>query len=273
MERGVVLHVSGSRAIVFTASGRFVAVRARGGIWRPGDEVKVRSLYPWLRPALAGAAAAVAGTFLGVVSPWTVPPGRVQAYVTVGVDGGVRLAVDRGGRVVQVESLARRRPAAAGLEGGSLSRAVLQVLARTFPARQAGAPWAVLIAAAPAQGGAHLSPSLLAQLAAVRMAAVRWLARRHAAAVVSTIPVSAQVDRQAVAQGLPTGTWAVLLAARARGTAIPRQEVARLGLYRALSRVVARPEKLLSSVGAVSVTGPQTLAPAPIPHAGRTRRP
>lgn len=220
-ERAVVLETKNQVVTVVTAGGEFRKVRLKGD-FRPGQEIFLpeKGWRPG-RLALIAACLLLFFTFTALWRPWVDP--AVAAYVSLEINPGVELALDRDGVVRGVRPLDDGgKDLAAGLDlrGMPLEEAVDRVLAEAVSKDIITAPEGVVMFTVTPVGDLDLSRVE----GAVRDSAGASLKSRGISARVVVGSASPEVREKAEQEGISTGRYMLYMDALQKGIPVAPQD-------------------------------------------------
>lgn len=264
-ERGVVLEVTGGKAVLLTPGGRFVRVRVPAPGWSVGEEVTFREAditagairgglawpssparspfakpaFAWTRLRLVAAAAALA---LLLMAPgayiYANRPLPAMAYVSVDINPGVDLGVDARGGVVSAEPtnddgatiLARVSVVRLKLDEalGKLAEAAIEAGYLTDQNSL------VIVAAVPVKQGATLPASFNKTLEQAKADTEALISQKNLGTVVQTIVTDQATRDTAQEHGLSVGKYAIYLVASEAGLDVKVEDLDK-GVGRAIS--------------------------------------
>ena len=265
--RGIILEKTGTECIVLTPDGEFCRSRCRADA-RPGDEIEVVKPRPLARYLL------LVASFLLMVMGWqmyrtVLPP--VAAYVSLDINPGLELALDRSAAVIRLTPLdpeGKRLAENLDLRGLPVDQALGRLLEkaarlRFLDEKQSNA---ILVTVTPA--GVEEPPVTTSEIA--RMVEREIRARNIPAKIVAS-PATVQERQQARKAGISPGRYKVQVGAETRGKQVPSQVIKKENLYQLEERVAIPLEDLLGGKnnGVVIRYEPQGW---PLPTTGHERK-
>jgi len=226
---GLVLSVRGRRAVIMLPGGEVHRIKLDTGGTLVGDEIVLPAGFGTLRPwslrtrpfALVAAATAVA---LVMVFALTAVPLPAVAQVSVDINPGMTLAVDRLLRVVEVvdcDDLAGQLLVGVDVRGKALGDVVALLASRAAEVLPADEEYWLVLGVSPTAAGDSVGDWIMPQLERVKTrAAAAWgLARGQGGASLqgAVVPMPYDVADAAREAGIGPGRYALLLAAEAAG--------------------------------------------------------